>query len=351
MLRLNIVKPSQDEFPGTMTNYQRRYFNLLKDRVGHRAEILGPYVNANTQINFRCKICGHEWLCTPKAIKQSSNCSICAVKNRQECKLDGLTIGRQIASERGGRLLSTSYMNNRSGLDWECANKHTWKAALGVVKDRKQWCFQCAGFASLTIEILREDAIQRGGKCLSEKYLGSGIHHLWECGQNHQWWSKPTHIRQGSWCPICNQSRGERNCKNVLQRMNIAFTEQPRLANNMKKPYDFSFQHNGKYWLLEIDGIQHFEYNSFLSSHCRKICVQTSYGSIQDEQALNAGYILIRIDYKQVECIYDILQDAFQEDTHCYLSDPVMYSWLFEGDNPVIISPTTNKMTRLKLHK
>jgi hypothetical protein len=47
----------------------------------------------------------------------------------------------------------------------------------------------------------------RGGRLLSDHYLGAGTKHLWRCGQGHTWEALPNSIQQGSWCPICSGHR------------------------------------------------------------------------------------------------------------------------------------------------
>ena len=72
----------------------------------------------------------------------------------------------ELAAERGGKCLSEKYVSASSKLTWECAEGHVWEAASHVVK-RGRWCPQCAGLKSLTIEAMQEIAAKNGGRCLS----------------------------------------------------------------------------------------------------------------------------------------------------------------------------------------
>lgn len=55
-----------------------------------------------------------------------------------------------------------------------------------------------------TIEEMHEIAADRNGKCLSSSYQGTKHKLLWECKKGHRWESTPESIfRGGSWCPIC----------------------------------------------------------------------------------------------------------------------------------------------------
>ena len=60
----------------------------------------------------------------------------------------------------------------------------------------------------LTIKEMRQIAKERGGKCLSTKYVNVHTKLLWECSEGHQWKAKPSNIKRGSWCRKCaNRAR------------------------------------------------------------------------------------------------------------------------------------------------
>jgi hypothetical protein len=52
---------------------------------------------------------------------------------------------------------------------------------------------------------MRQLAKDRGGMCLSERYLNSATKLLWKCSHGHVWKAAPRHIKEGRWCPICNR--------------------------------------------------------------------------------------------------------------------------------------------------
>lgn len=109
----------------------------------------------------------------------------------------------ELIKEKGGRCLSESYSNSKTKLLWECAKGHRWEASFTSIK-RGTWCPQCAGNTKLTIEDMHKIAMQREGKCLSEKYINSGSKLLWECSHGHQWKAQPNNIKSGKWCPYCS---------------------------------------------------------------------------------------------------------------------------------------------------
>ena len=86
-----------------------------------------------------------------------------------------VTIGqmRALARARGGACLSTKYVNAQTKLRWKCAKGHAWEATPGSVKNAGNWCLKCAGRAPLTLEQMQAVAKKRGGKCLSTTYVNS----------------------------------------------------------------------------------------------------------------------------------------------------------------------------------
>jgi hypothetical protein len=55
----------------------------------------------------------------------------------------------------------------------------------------------------LTIEEMRDVAVQRSGKCLSRVYVDSRTPLEWECGKGHRWMARATNVKSGTWCPYC----------------------------------------------------------------------------------------------------------------------------------------------------
>ncbi len=151
------------------------------------------------------------------------------VKDRHQwCPVCGgkqkLTIGEmhRIAKERGGKCLSKKYINNRTKLLWECSDKHKWEAIPSNIK-KGRWCPKCAGKIKPTMTEINEVAKKRGGKCLSNKYLNSNSKLLWECAEGHQWKAIFYNIISGTWCPKCSvYKRTEKLRADISEFKNIA---------------------------------------------------------------------------------------------------------------------------------
>jgi hypothetical protein len=109
-----------------------------------------------------------------------------------------------LASERGGRCISTLYVNSVTPLLWKCGVGHKWKAVPASIR-KGSWCPACAGVKRGTIQEMQGIAESRGGSCISDKYVNTGTKLHWRCRAAHQWYAAPLHIKRGHWCPLCAQ--------------------------------------------------------------------------------------------------------------------------------------------------
>jgi len=109
---------------------------------------------------------------------------------------------QKIAQERGGKCLSDTYVNSKTHLLWQCSEGHQWETTPKQIK-RGKWCPHCAGNLPLTIEEMQKLAEKHNGKCLSDTYINNSTKLLWQCSEGHQWEATPQHIKDGTWCPYC----------------------------------------------------------------------------------------------------------------------------------------------------
>ena len=159
------------------------------------------HMNAFTKLRWECGL-GHQWEALPGSIKKGHWCPTCS--GRVKLTIDEM---HDIAKNRGGTCLSTTYINFTSKLKWKCKCGHTWYAAPASIKAGR-WCPICgrkksARKRALSIIDMKRMAKERGGKCLSDEYININTKLLWECHEGHQWWAIPYTVKKGHWCPIC----------------------------------------------------------------------------------------------------------------------------------------------------
>jgi hypothetical protein len=99
------------------------------------------YINNRTKLRWRCAK-GREWDAAPDMVKQGTWCKICSKKESGEKRRLKIEEMHYVAKERGGRCLSTEYINNSTKLLWECSSGHNWKANANNIKSGT-WCPRC----------------------------------------------------------------------------------------------------------------------------------------------------------------------------------------------------------------
>jgi hypothetical protein len=175
-------------------------------------------VGSSKLVRWKCSL-GHEWQARASSVKAGTWCPRCA--GNQKLTLEEM---QKIARVRGGRCISSVYINGRYPLLWECRLGHRWKASPAKVKDGSRrkgtWCLACYDLrrkfhARQSIERMSAIALSLGGTCISAEYLSSKSKLIWECSRGHRWQALPVSVIHGTWCPVC--ARNQRLCLSQLQ--------------------------------------------------------------------------------------------------------------------------------------
>lgn len=278
--------------------YDLEYFkNLAIDKNGKCLST--EYIACDKKLKFKCSF-GHIWETKPYyLVNNNSWCPECNKSHK-----DNIELFKKIAIENDGECLSNDYVNCRVKLKFKCYRGHIWMAKPHDVKYSKSWCPICSNSVKLTIEEMQEIANARDGKCLSEKYVDSHTKLLWECKHGHKWKANPHDIKNGNkWCPICNESLGERLISGFLKQNNIHFEREKKFINcrGEKRMLSFDFYLPEQNILIEYDGKQHYEpVNFYGCSNERAMKTHLELmknDKIKNDYCLKNGLILVRIPY------------------------------------------------------
>jgi len=218
------------------------------------------YLGNNVKLKWECKH-GHIWEATPGNIKSGKWCPVCA--GNQKNTIDKID---RLARLKGGRCLSTIYVNRRHKLQWQCKERHTWETPAGSIISGR-WCPECAikkrsDALRGSIKEMQAIAEERGGKCLSGKYINSNSRLLWECAHGHSWKATPGSVKSGTWCPECSAGLGERICREFMEQL---FDDKfPKVRPKwLKSPEGTQLELDGYCSKLKLafehQGAQHFE--------------------------------------------------------------------------------------------
>lgn len=285
------------------------------------------YINNGTQLFWQCEF-EHQWWAIPSTIKHEDTwCPHCSGNFK-------LTIEEmcELAESKNGKCLSTEYTNIDTPLIWECEFGHKWKTAPNSIKNNGSWCPLCLGSIKLTIEGMCKLAESRGGKCLSTEYINNNTRLLWQCEIGHQWYALPSNIKnKNSWCPRCKSSKGETECSNVLTKLSIEFIPEYSDYRSTNRRYDFRFVVGENHYLLEFDGIQHFEHIDFFHRTEDEFIERQQVDIDKTQFAVSHGYKLIRIDYNEICNIESHITGAIRKNESLYLSNHELYHWIHDS--------------------
>jgi hypothetical protein len=160
------------------------------------------YINLQSRLDFKCKE-GHVWTTRAKYIREGKWCPVCGrIHPGRKSKMT-IEILQQIAIDRGGRLLTESYVSHKSPLHFECKNGHQWFARQTNIINQKSWCNICSRVPIITLQDVIDAAKKHGGNCLSTEYIRGDSKMEFQCAQGHIWMATPKSVREGHWCRKC----------------------------------------------------------------------------------------------------------------------------------------------------
>jgi hypothetical protein len=160
------------------------------------------YMGSRQKLTLKCGS-GHTWGATPNTLKQGKWCPFCSAAKKADKVRPPINIPKEFAEKKGGKLISLTYKNSKEKLEWECAAGHRWLAKFNLIRQGK-WCPTCARWS---LPEMKNLAKERGGKVLSLKFESVKLNLEWECAAGHRWLAKPNNVINGTWCPICARNK------------------------------------------------------------------------------------------------------------------------------------------------
>ena len=133
-------------------------------------------------------------------------------------------------------------------------------------------CIKCSGLCKHT----KEEFINKAVEIHGNEYIYDDINYInihtkinIKCKKHDYFKQTPAHHLSGQMCPICNNSKGEIEIRNILKENNIRYKPQYGFADlKYKYPLKFDFgildENNNLKYLIEYNGLQHYEYVRFM---------------------------------------------------------------------------------------
>lgn len=230
----------------TQSEFEKEVYNLYNGDI----IVISNYINNNTKIKFKHMVCNNEFSMTPINLFKGNGCPIC---NRIKSKLSQTKTQEEFEKElyelyNDEYKLVDKYINSRTKIKFI----HT--------------------------------------KC------------------NKTFLKRPNDILQGSLCPYCKSSKGEKLIRKILLEENIDFEEQFSFSDCKKQrelKFDFKFiNKEDEIILLEYDGEFH-ESNPMSKNN---LTLQKERDQIKEIYCRENNIDLIRINYRDFKNIKSILK-------------------------------------------
>lgn len=136
------------------------------------------------------------------------------------------------------------------------------------------------------------------------------------CPNHKSFWQEPYVHLQGSGCPKCSSSKGEKEVRKCLENLGLSYKEQYKIKeckNKRSLPFDFAvFTDSSKSkikFLIEYDGEQHFEADSYLHKDYKSFLSLKDRDCIKSEYCADNDIVLLRIPYWGKEMIDMLIEE------------------------------------------
>lgn len=225
------------------------------------------YINADTPILHYCIAHGIFWGTTPSRALQGAGCQECKLEKFRKirCKTHEQYV-KEVFAINPDIIVIGEYIDAIAPIKHYC-KKHNihWNASPDSVL-HDHGCLKCGG------EKIRAKKIKSHTEYVNdlftvnpnievlEEYKGAFVAIWHRCKiDGYEWLAKPANILFGKGCPQCNESKGERQTRQWLEKHNIKYEYQKPFddCKDIKAlPFDFYLPEYNI--CIEYDGEQHF---------------------------------------------------------------------------------------------
>ena len=289
------VKKGRHWCPQCSGNARINLADLAALAMAHGNRLLSTaYLNRSSPLLWEC-VAGHQWTASAAAVKQlQSWCPECA--GRAKLTIGDLqdlakARGGLLLSDTYNNARTKLLWQCAREHQWRATINHikysgTWCPTCGDSK--------VGDALRLDISVFREIATQRGGKLLSDRYVNDRSRLVWECAVGHQWTARAGHIKNApSWCPTCASGKGERMTRRCFE--NIFRRPFPRLQAPWLRRQHLDGFCPDLFLAFEYDGAQHFETIGKFRMTERDLQMNIQRDRRKDQLCRNNGVTLVRV--------------------------------------------------------
>lgn len=293
-------------------------------------ELIDKYINSNTRVLHRYKKCGHEVMIAPQNALLGFGCDKCTRKNvGKKFKYSQSEYEKIVYKNNPTIKILGEYTSATNPIDCKClVCGHKWSPIADSLSRKKySSCPICA--IKLNANNLRKtlDTYINEVYTINPyiKVVGNYIsnntpleHECLFC--KHHWFTTPSNILQGSGCPVCSLSHGEREIMKILDLYKIKYKPQKTFVGlvglkNGLLSYDFYLpQYN---LLIEFQGEQHEKPHSGIFGGKKQFIIQQQHDKRKREYAKRHNIKLLEIWYYDIDKTEEILIKELNLNKEC----------------------------------
>lgn len=217
--------------------------------------IIGEYINTHTKTLCKCDTCGYEWEVTPDKLLQGRGCPQCS----KRIKGSKIELQQKLDSLNKNITVIGGYVNRNTPILCRCnICNHVWEVRPYDILN-KQGCPKCNKCTISEEEVLcKIYKVNPNIKILSSyvNYTTKLQCSCKKCG--FSWYALPGNLYQGTGCPKCNMSKGEKVIERYLLDHKIRYIAQYLVKTENSKFYiDFYLPDFNCF--IEYNGEQHYK--------------------------------------------------------------------------------------------
>jgi hypothetical protein len=169
--------------------------------------LLSDVTNAKSDLDFICDK-GHDGVTSWNKFKNGTRCKTCGIENRARLTRFSYDFVKNEFAKRGYILLSNSYQNCESELEFICPNSHKQKITFSSFYYQEADCRDCRGIKTgnrdrHSYEYIQDKFRERGYILLSDTYINSSQKLVYICPEGHIGTVKYCHFNGGTGCFTC----------------------------------------------------------------------------------------------------------------------------------------------------
>lgn len=282
----------------------KEYLDELRKVWGCEYTVLTEYVNQKTKIKVLHTECGNVYETYPMNLVRGHKCRYCsnrALKNNSDFL-------KELKETDTTLIPLDKYQGANQKIDFRCSVcRNIMKRTPSSIINEHKKCGYCSNRLGMEEKIKLFLELNEKGEYVFIKRgknpnVKSREQYIWlrhqKCGTIFctTWFHFKT---EGTRCPHCKESKGERAIYDFLSIRKIPFVAQKNFKNCRNRaelPFDFYLPE--KNICIEYDGEQHFDKNNFYNKH-RGFEYREKNDQIKNEFCKKSGIRLIRIKYNQ----------------------------------------------------